>query len=232
MYSAIYETTGGRQLALDLRPKNAKILIESVPDIQKLPFSTTTKIEKFPPSRPRSHFPAPNLVGPYKERPGKDAILVRPASETDFKLLLNEYAQVSSSSRFTAIPKPQVPAPILVQPEDDESAFPEGAAAYKLHRSLERDPSLSRRAKEHRVREKGRLTCDVCDFDFSATYGTLGDGFIEAHHINPVSSLDGVTTTKLSDLLLVCSNCHRMLHRSKPLITPSELKARLCNVET
>ncbi|MBN4084034.1 HNH endonuclease [bacterium AH-315-A03] len=33
----------------------------------------------------------------------------------------------------------------------------------------------------------------------------------------------GQTTTRLSDLALVCSNCHRMIHRRSPWPTPIEL---------
>jgi 5-methylcytosine-specific restriction protein A len=42
--------------------------------------------------------------------------------------------------------------------------------------------------------------------------------------------LDGLTPTKLNDLALVCSNCHRMLHRAKPLLLPDELRSiRWCD---
>ncbi|HMO86964.1 MAG TPA: hypothetical protein PKC18_18815 [Lacipirellulaceae bacterium] len=81
--------------------------------------------------------------------------------------------------------------------EDDESAFPEGRERYRLHRELERDPSISKRAKEKRLGATGKL----------------GKGFIEAHHQTPVSRLDGKTKTKVAALAIVCSNCHRMLHR-------------------
>ena len=97
--------------------------------------------------------------------------------------------------------------------EDDESAFPEGRERYRLHRELERDPSISKTAKEKRLGATGKLECDVCGFNFTSVYGKLGKGFIEAHHQTPVSRLDGKTKTKVADLALVCSNCHRMLHR-------------------
>jgi predicted HNH restriction endonuclease len=101
--------------------------------------------------------------------------------------------------------------------EDDESAFPEGRERYRLHRILERDSSLSKVAKKNRLEADGKLQCDVCGFDFARAYGVLGQGFIEAHHIVPVSRLDGKTKTRVSDLALVCSNCHRMLHRGRSL---------------
>lgn len=115
----------------------------------------------------------------------------------------------------------------IVMIEDDESSFPEGKESFRLHRRLERDGRLPRRVKAARLRETGRLECEVCRFDFSANYGPLGDGFIEAHHRRPVHQLDGNEKTKAVDLALVCSNCHRMLHRATPQMSVEELQAKL-----
>ena len=52
----------------------------------------------------------------------------------------------------------------------------------------------------------------------------LGEGFIECHHVTPVSELRAGTRTRLSDLAVVCSNCHRMLHRRRPWLTAAELR--------
>lgn len=109
--------------------------------------------------------------------------------------------------------------------EDEESCFAEGAEAYRVHRTRERDPNLANRAKRKRLKETGALKCEVCDFDFATEYGELGSGYIEAHHTTPVSQLTGNRRTKVSELALVCSNCHRMLHRSKPLLDIPGLRA-------
>ena len=66
----------------------------------------------------------------------------------------------------------------------------------------------------------------ICGFDFASTYGVLGERFIEVHHIVPLAQA-GASKTKLTDLVLVCSNCHRMLHRTKPWISASQLRDRL-----
>lgn len=113
-----------------------------------------------------------------------------------------------------------------VAPEDDESAFAEGASVYARHRRLERDGAITRKAKARRLREAGRLECEVCSFDFREAYGPRGDGFIEAHHTVPVAELDGAAKTKLRDIALVCSNCHRMLHHGT-LLTVEQLRAIL-----
>jgi len=108
--------------------------------------------------------------------------------------------------------------------EDDESAYPEGKARYEQHRRLERDAKITRRAKALRLETSGRLECEVCGFDFSVVYGKAGHGFIEAHHRKPVSTLDGVKKTKIEDIALVCSNCHRMLHHVAPLQEIEQLR--------
>ena len=112
-----------------------------------------------------------------------------------------------------------------IAPEDEESSFPEGAAAYKLHKRLERDGGISRKAKAKRLAETGKLECEVCQFNFLACYGAIGLGFIEAHHKTHVSKNMGTEKTKTSDLALVCSNCHRMLHTSKDGLSVEELRA-------
>jgi 5-methylcytosine-specific restriction protein A len=90
----------------------------------------------------------------------------------------------------------------------------------------ERNAALIKRKKEAIRGARGALSREVCGFDFARTYGSLGAGFIEAHHILPLAEV-GTGTTKLADLAPVCSNCHRMLHRAKPWITPAALHDRL-----
>jgi putative restriction endonuclease len=82
-------------------------------------------------------------------------------------------------------------------------------------------------AKENFRRKHGRLFCEACDFDFSRKYGNVGDGFIEVHHITPVSELPPGAKTSVEDLVLVCSNCHRILHRRRPWLTIPGLRVLL-----
>lgn len=65
--------------------------------------------------------------------------------------------------------------------------------------------------------------CMVCGFDFASTYGDIGRDFIEVHHIKPLFSLDEeMMVNPETDLVCVCSNCHRMLHRRRNLILSLE----------
>lgn len=106
--------------------------------------------------------------------------------------------------------------------DEDECAFPEGVELYKKHRYYERNPEVVKEAKR-RASAKGNLQCCICEFDFHQTYGELGKGFIECHHILPISESKKRRKTKPEDLALVCSNCHRMLHRKRPWLGMAEL---------
>lgn len=113
--------------------------------------------------------------------------------------------------------------------EDLDEEFPEGRVLYRLHRSRERSSVLVRRAKAIALQRTGALTCEVCGFSFFSQYGRIGKDFIECHHTVPISELTSRTKTKLKDLALVCSNCHRMLHRRRPWLKAGDLKRLLKN---
>ena len=112
-----------------------------------------------------------------------------------------------------------------------DEAFPEGTHVEKMHKFRERSSRVVREAKRlYAKRNRGRSPCEVCGFDFAKIYGKRGTSFIEAHHRIPLSDLDGQrqkdVKTKTSDLAMVCSNCHRMLHRS-PWLTVEELREQV-----
>lgn len=103
----------------------------------------------------------------------------------------------------------------------------EGTRLLKLHKVIERKPELVRKKKELVLRMKGRLECEVCGFDFVHIYGSIGQGFAEVHHLLPLKDLGHGRNVRLPDLAVVCSNCHRMLHRGNPVLQIDELKGRI-----
>lgn len=103
----------------------------------------------------------------------------------------------------------------------------EGLKKYTLHKSFERNNTLVNNLKARRMQIDPLLHCEICGFSFIEKYGDIGDGFIEAHHKVPLSTIGEQTITHENDLILVCSNCHRMLHRSNPTLTIQELTSRL-----
>jgi len=103
-------------------------------------------------------------------------------------------------------------------------AAEEGNLIRAEHLKRERNISLANAKKEQVLKEKGRLQCEACDFDFVQKYGELGNGFCEVHHLHALSARESNQTTCIEDLAVLCSNCHSIIHRFVPLISPSELR--------
>lgn len=87
----------------------------------------------------------------------------------------------------------------------------EGRKRLRMHLHRERNKNLIQVFKKN----LSSCTCRVCGFDFRKVYGKLGENHIEAHHTLPIAA--GLRRTRLEDLVEVCSNCHRMLHRSNSM---------------
>ena len=111
--------------------------------------------------------------------------------------------------------------------KDDE--IKEGRKRLVTHIQYERNPSLIKEKKDKAFQKNKMLNCEVCGFSFLYTYGEVGIGFIEAHHIKPLSEREGEEeeVTKVKDLALVCSNCHKMLHKGDPAYSIEELKDKI-----
>lgn len=103
----------------------------------------------------------------------------------------------------------------------------EGATKYSYSKRYERDPENRRKAIEiHGCR------CCICGFDFEMVYGERGKGFIEVHHTKPLSEVeDEVVIDPATDLVPVCSNCHRMIHRRKDDVLSIDLMKKLRTME-
>lgn len=102
-------------------------------------------------------------------------------------------------------------------PEDvDLLEAAEGRLLLRRHLVAERSRALIEAKRAATLNEYGRLGCEACGFDFLATYGERGRGFCEVHHTIPFAVRSGERVTKLADLAILCSNCHRMMHRNPP----------------
>jgi hypothetical protein len=106
---------------------------------------------------------------------------------------------------------------------DAERPAGEGQRVLREHLFRERSPALIAKFKA----SLASFACEICGFEFEAAYGELGKGFIEAHHIRPIGEREFSEDTSIQDLMAVCSNCHQMLHRSYPALTPAHLKKTL-----
>ena len=108
--------------------------------------------------------------------------------------------------------------------EDDEKVrvSREGNIKAVVSRRRERSPRL--RADALRIHG---YACQVCGFCFEEVYGKWGRDFAEVHHLQELSTApdEGLEVDPNRDMAVVCSNCHRMIHRkAKRALTLDELR--------
>ncbi|MBF6149365.1 HNH endonuclease [Nocardia nova] len=102
----------------------------------------------------------------------------------------------------------------------------EGRSLHRQVRVYERDPKLRDAKLKWSRRNRGSIACEVCQFDFEKFYPGHGSGYAEVHHINPLHITQRVENT-IDDLIVLCANCHRMIHRGGRALTPDELRGIL-----
>lgn len=125
---------------------------------------------------------------------------------THFKLLINSLRSPSAEA------------------EEQVKTYTEGEKSKISCYKYERDPV----ARSAAIKIHG-LDCQVCGFNFEEVYGDRGSGYIEVHHKTPLSDIAGPSETDpKTDLVILCSNCHRMIHRVRDdVLQPDELKDRV-----
>lgn len=100
----------------------------------------------------------------------------------------------------------------------------EGGKKTVIVNKYERDRDL----RESKIKDNnGDCSCSICGFNFEKVYGDIGCGFIHVHHLVPLSKIGKPHKTKIDKLVLVCPNCHAMLHRKKEVIEPEKLKEKI-----
>lgn len=118
----------------------------------------------------------------------------------------------------------------VTTPEDlpETPSGNEGAARQITRNIFERNPTLRRACIAHYTAKDGRLACQACDMDFASIYGgDIGAGFIHIHHLDPLGNAAQRETDPLRDLVPLCPNCHAMVHKTDPPLTPAALRKRM-----
>ncbi|HJF31439.1 MAG TPA: EVE domain-containing protein [Sporosarcina psychrophila] len=103
----------------------------------------------------------------------------------------------------------------------------EGHVKYYYGKRYERDSKNRKLA----IKKHG-LNCYACGFNFEEVYGERGKDFIEVHHIKPLSTLgEAVEINPDTDLVPLCANCHRMVHRRKNDVLSVDELNRTINIK-
>lgn len=103
----------------------------------------------------------------------------------------------------------------------------EGRAYLVEHLKKERSRGLRDAKRKEVLQRTGRLACEVCGFDAREKYPWLALDFAEVHHTRPLSASTRTRKTRLEDLAILCANCHRMIHRTSPILSVRAFRDKL-----
>jgi len=159
-----------------------------------------------------AYYEAGNICSIYYQR---DALPPDSTLEADFRRFVELYYILVSR-------EPQLYE--RADAEDDETALgEEDLRKLREHKRVERNRKLA-----HRAKLAQGYTCKACGFDFASKYGSIGRDFIEAHHLTPLSELKGqkLMLDPKTDFTVLCSNCHRMIHRTSLVHSVEEFRAK------
>ena len=108
----------------------------------------------------------------------------------------------------------------LWEDADDDMTLPEGTVRQTSVTRYERNRAARSLCIEHHG-----VSCTVCDFNFERVYGEVGQGFIEVHHLTPISQTKAAHYINLiRNMRPICPNCHAMIHRKNPPYAMREIK--------
>lgn len=115
----------------------------------------------------------------------------------------------------------RIEAKLSISEPDLDTEYCDGKIKKIYTTTYERNPINRQKALSYHG-----YSCAACGFNFEEVYGELGKGFIEVHHIVPLSMRDEeVKVNPKTDLIPLCPNCHRMIHHKKNrILTIDELK--------
>ena len=100
--------------------------------------------------------------------------------------------------------------------------YREGSLTTVRVNRYERD----RRARQVCLQHHGH-GCVACGIDLTAVYGpVMGPRVVHVHHIVPISEMGGTdyVLDPIKDLVPLCPNCHNAIHKTDPVMTPTEFK--------
>lgn len=131
--------------------------------------------------------------------------------------------------------------------KDSQSIVQEESVAYKADRSSNDEESVEEisafegllreqtgytRTRDRRLRnqalKRSRGICEVCEVDFSKLLDGRGIRALQVHHRIQLALNDMPVITKLSDLAVLCANCHALIHMNQSkALSVEELKILL-----
>jgi 5-methylcytosine-specific restriction protein A len=161
--------------------------------------------------------------------PGREKILAR--RELDKGTLGNMHWD-SQASGF------EIPRDVAAKIEDlweqflSEGRRPIPIAEPSALEGIKTETVKYSRGRNRRLRdlalEKSNSICCVCGVDYSKVLEGSGVRVLQVHHKKQLGATDTPSITQLSDLAVVCANCHMLIHMNpKEALTVERLKRML-----
>lgn len=152
-----------------------------------------------------------NLISLHPSRSGRGLR----SSAMDKEVWETYWQKATEVSRLTAEIERGAPGltPVeLARSDDGDELFQEGRLLTAIHKRRERARGL--RAQVIARERKNGLACHACDRGPALiSRGPEAEAAMyEVHHLRPLSEL-GPTSTRVSDLALLCATCHRLIHQ-------------------
>lgn len=101
--------------------------------------------------------------------------------------------------------------------DDEEESFAEGRFLTRVHKRRERNPKLRKAKIASAIKQNGRLSCECCGFAKADAHPDWKDAAFEVHHVVPVASTDAARKVTVKDVVVLCANCHRFIHKLSSL---------------
>ena len=116
----------------------------------------------------------------------------------------------------------QIPEPIAAALERAWSGFlgrgvaPRAVAEPRALEGLRTETTTYVRGRSRELRDlalqNSRGVCEACRVDFQRLLGGKGVRVLQVHHRKQFAATDSPRLTRLSDLAVLCANCHMLVH--------------------
>lgn len=107
----------------------------------------------------------------------------------------------------------------ILKSPNNQIFIEEGEVSITHQIIRKRSTKLREEALKNYSEKDGRIICRGCGFEGSKTYGESGQGLIEIHHLEPISTTQKNIKIAIKEALLkvtpLCPNCHRLVHKEK-----------------
>jgi hypothetical protein len=110
----------------------------------------------------------------------------------------------------------------LALADDEDYGAYEGDLASRTIKFRKRNRAIIEAKKR-----TSRGICEACFMAFHDRYRLTGKDCLHVHHKSPMAERDGVKVTNFKDLVLLCPNCHAVVHVFSPALTFDQLKRKI-----